>query len=140
MTSSAGGPGPSTDPSWWNIVGVALGAIGAPILLQKMMDHLFGHRKTKAEAELMMAQARKMESDAEDGATGHVAEFEKAVNERVKAVLDSWERHVTLLTERIQAQQDEIHGMRQEVVELRKALDATTRELHQVRLGRIAGA
>jgi chromosome segregation ATPase len=121
-------------PSWWNIAATALGLIGAPVLLQKLMEHFFGHKKADAESELALAQAKKAEREAEELASGHSAEFEKAVNDRVKAVLDSWERQVSLLTLRIQAQQDEIQGLRQEVVELRKALDATTRELHAARI------
>ncbi|MCI4680158.1 hypothetical protein K9U39_10880 [Rhodoblastus acidophilus] len=129
MADSLGQPA----PSWWNIVATALGVLGAPVLLQKLLEHFFGHKKTDAESELMLAQARKTESEAEELVAGRTGEFEKAVNDRVKAVLDSWERQVNLLTARIQAQQDEIHGLRQEVVELRKALDATTRELHAAR-------
>lgn len=121
-------------PSWWSIMATALGVLGAPVLLQKLLEHFFGHKKVDAESELMIAQARKTESEADELAAGRTAEFEKAVNDRVKAVLDSWERQVTLLTTRIQAQQDEIHGLREEVVALRKALDATTRELHAARM------
>jgi len=120
-------------PSWWNIVATALGVLGAPVLLQKLLEHFFAHRKSDAESELMLAQARKTESEAEELSVSRTGEFEKAVNDRVKAVLDSWERQVTLLTARIQAQQDEIHELRDEVTELRKALDATTRELHATR-------
>jgi predicted nucleic acid-binding Zn-ribbon protein len=129
----SGGHGPS-DPSLWNIVATALGVLGAPVLLQKLLEHFFGHKKADAESELMHAQARKTESEVDELAASRMGEFEKAVNDRVKAVLDSWERQVTLLTDRIQAQQDEIQGLRREVVELRKALDATTRELHAARV------
>ncbi len=121
-------------PSWWNIMATAFGVLGAPVLLQKLLEHFFGHKKVDAESELMIAQARKTEREADELAAGRTAEFEKAVNDRVKAVLDSWERQVTLLTVRIEAQQDEIHGLREEVVALRKALDATTRELHVARM------
>ncbi len=120
-------------PSWWNIAATALGVLGAPVLLQKLLEHFFGHKKVDAESELMIAQARKTESEADELAASRTGAFEKAVNNRVKTVLDSWERQVSLLTVRIQAQQDEIHGLREEVVALRKALDATTRELHAAR-------
>lgn len=120
-------------PSWWNIVATALGVLGAPVLLQKLLEHFFGHKKVDAESELMIAQTRKTESEVDELAASRTGEFEKAVNDRVKTVLDSWERQVSLLTVRIQAQQDEIHGLRDEVVALRKALDATTRELHITR-------
>ncbi len=128
-----GGLGQSS-PSGWNIIATALGVLGAPVLLQKLLEHFFGHRKADAESELMLAQARKTENEADELAVARTGEFEKAVNDRVKAVLDSWEKQVSLLTLRIQAQQDEIHGLRQEVIELRKALDATTRELHAARI------
>ncbi len=120
-------------PSWWNIAATALGVLGAPVLLQKLLEHFFGHKKVNAESELMIAQARKTESEADELAASRTGAFEKAVNDRVKTVLDSWERQVSLLTVRIQAQQDDIHGLREEVVALRKALDATTRELHAAR-------
>ncbi|MGO8738054.1 hypothetical protein [Rhodoblastus sp.] len=126
-------------PTWWNIAATALGILGAPVLLQKLLEHFFGHKKADAESELMIAQARKAENEADELAAGRTGEFEKAVNDRVKAVLDSWERQVTLLTIRIQAQQDEIHGLRDEVVALRKALDATTRELHAARMNAESG-
>lgn len=126
MAADVSGGGAPDPWSWGNVIGATggiLSIIGAPVLLQKLIDHFSGKRKNKAEAE-------KAEAEAELIRDNHAAEFEKAVNDRVKTVLDSWERQVALLTTRIQAQQSEIEGLRTEVVALRKALDATTKQLH----------
>lgn len=125
--TGAGAPDPW---SWGNMIGAAggiLSIIGAPMLLQKMIDHFSGRRKSAAEAE-------KAEVETEIIRGTHAAEFEKAVNDRVKAVLDSWEKQVALLTTRIQAQQNEIESLRGEVVKLRKALDSTTKDLNVARI------
>lgn len=129
MAADVSGGGAPDPWSWGNMVGAAGGLmsiIGAPVLLQKLIDHFSGKRKLEAEA-------GKAEAEAELIRDAHAAEFEKAVNDRVKTVLDSWERQVALLTTRIQAQQSEIEGLRSEVVELRKALDVTTKDLHSAR-------
>lgn len=124
--SGAGAPDPW---SWGNVVGVAggiMGIIGGPVLLQKLVEHFSGRKKASAEADLANANAAQIKENMG-------AEFEKAVNDRVKAVLDSWARQVEMLTARISAQQTEIGELRNEVVELRKALDAATKALHSAR-------
>ncbi len=119
-----------TPPSLLNTL-TALGGVSA---LTGLLGWLTGHRLQSASVRKTNAETRKAEAETESLTEGHSAEFEKAVNDRVKALLDSWEKQVGLLTTRIESQQEEIHGLRQEVVELRKALDATTKELHKTRM------
>jgi len=108
-------------PSWVQSVG-ALGGVG---VVTGFLAWLTGHR-------LSSAQTRKTEAETDVISENRGAEFEKAVNDRVKTVLDSWREQVSLLSTQIKEQREEIHGLRNEVIALRKALDLARGELHTI--------
>src|SRR5574337_2025573 len=93
--------GIGSDQAAWIAVFTAVGGAG---FIGKFWDHIFGGR---AVMEKTRAEAMKALSDMFDAKT--------------KTLIDGYEKRVSDLT-------DEIHNLRAEIISLRQALDAKTRE------------
>lgn len=124
----------STAP-WWGPYVVPLGValIGSGVAITEAVRKIssgFG----RAEARNLAAQAIKTEAEAKQLDGNRSADFERVLNERTFRNMDMLEEQVKHLLKLVTAQTVEMHEMKQEIVELRRALDARTLELNTFRL------
>ncbi|WP_298357486.1 hypothetical protein [Rhodoblastus sp.] len=117
-------------PGWVQTVG----ALGGVSVITGFLTWATNHRSSKA-------TAKKAEAEAEQIEENKGASFEQAINDRITAGIDSWEKqvaHLVSLVETLSKQNEtslaRIATLEEEVRRLRIALDKTTRELHAARV------
>ena len=117
-------------PGWVQTVG----ALGGVSVITGFLTWLTNHKSSSA-------AAKKTEAEAEQIEDNKGAAFEEAINERIAAGFDSWEKqsaHLVGMIETLTRQNADagarIATLEEEVRRLRIALDKTTRELHAARV------
>lgn len=116
--------------------------VGGASLLSGLLAWMSGHQLAKANARKANAEAIKLEIDSRSEASRIEtarANFERALNERTERVMNSMEKQVAALTERVDMQNKllseasaQIARMELEIKELHSALNIKTQHLHRV--------
>jgi hypothetical protein len=115
----------------WQVI-AGMGGLSA---ITGLLGWLSGRRGQEANARKSEAEARKtsIEADIAEDARGN--DFERVLNDRAQTVIDSLIKQVQILNDHMSTQEQQIISLRNEVRDLRIALDRTSRELHLAKYG-----